>query len=493
MKRAGGILMPISALPGKYGIGSLGKEAYAFADFLKKSGQTYWQILPLGHTGYGDSPYQCVSAYAGNPYFIDLELLAEEGLLEPEELSSAQQVNTGCIDFNQLYQTRYTLLRKAFARGKDKEQEPIAAFRKAQEQWLETYSLYMSLKVSQGYQSWRVWEKPLQQGVPKVLKEKQIELEEENTFWVFVQYEFYKQWQHLKEYVNQLGLKIIGDLPFYVAEDSSDVWAYPENFQLDEKKQPRYVAGCPPDTFAKEGQFWGNPLYDWEYLKHTNYQWWMERMRFSLELYDVVRIDHFRGFESYWSIPYGSATAKEGQWIKGPGIDFFNALKKTFGEINVIVEDLGFLSPEIIRLKEAVGYPGMSVLQFAFDQDASNRYLPHHGIKNEVIYTGTHDNPTIKEWFKTVDEKVSEHVKNYLKLNEQEEYHWGFIRGAWSSVSDLAITQMQDLLGLGESARMNRPGTLGGNWKWRMKEGVLTDELAQRIYSMTKLYGRNLS
>ena len=491
MKRASGILMPISALPGKYGIGSLGKAAYDFADFLKKSGQTYWQILPLGHTGYGDSPYQCVSAYAGNPYFIDLELLVEEGLLGQEDLLKAQSSDTASIDFNQLFQTRYSLLRKAFVKGRNKKQDEIETFRNQHKQWLETYSLYMSIKESQGNQSWRMWEQPLRQGDPKVLKEKQMQLEEESAFWVFVQYEFYKQWQHLKDYVNQIGLKIIGDLPFYVAEDSSDVWAYPENFQLDEKKQPQYVAGCPPDAFTKDGQFWGNPLYNWEYLKHTNYQWWVERMRFSLTLYDVVRMDHFRGFESYWSIPYGSATAKEGQWVKGPGLDFFHTLKKTFGKMNIIVEDLGFLSPEVLRLKEQVGYPGMSVLQFAFDQDMHNRYLPHHAIRNEVMYTGTHDNPTIKEWLQTVDQKVSDQAKNYLNLKEQEDDYWGFIRGAWSSVSDLAITQMQDLLGLGESARMNKPGDFGGNWKWRMEENQLTEELAHKLYSMTKLYGRN--
>ena len=490
MKRASGILMPVSALPGKYGIGSLGKEAYAFADFLKKSGQTYWQILPLGHTGYGDSPYQCVSAYAGNPYLIDLELLAEEGLLEAEELLSAEQVNTGNIDFNKLYQTRYTLLRKAFERGKDKNQEALEAFKTEQQQWLETYSLYMSLKVREGYKSWREWERPLQQGEPEVLKEQQKVLAEENAFWVFVQYEFYKQWQHLKDYVNQLGLKIIGDLPFYVAEDSCDVWAYPENFQLDEKKQPQYVAGCPPDAFTKDGQFWGNPLYNWEYLKHTNYRWWMERMHFTLMLYDVVRIDHFRGFESYWSIPYGSATAKEGQWVKGPGIDFFQALKKQFTKAEIIVEDLGFLSPEVLDLKEQIGYPGMSVLQFAFDQDAHNRYLPHAAVKHAVMYTGTHDNPTIWEWLHTIDQGVRKQVQEYLVLKSEEDY-WGVVRGAWSSVSDLAITQMQDLLGLGQEARMNYPGAFGGNWKWRLQEDQLTQGLAQKLYSMTKLYGRN--
>lgn len=493
MKRGSGILMHISSLPGKYGIGTLGKSAYLFADFLKQSGQKYWQILPLGHTGYGDSPYQCFSAYAGNPYFIDLDRLKDEGLLEEEDLVPLQEGSSERVNFEKLFYTKYPVLRKAYEKGKDKFKGEIGNFRSQNRHWLEDYSLYMAVKEAMNNKSWVEWDEPIKQRYPQALRAYRTKLKEKIDFWVFIQYEFYKQWQELKEYVNGIGIKIIGDLPIYIAADSSDAWAYPEIFQLDEKRMPIVVAGCPPDAFTEDGQLWGNPIYDWDYLERTGYKWWIKRMEASLKLYDVIRIDHFRGFESYWAVPYGEDTARYGKWIKGPGIKLFNALKIALGNIDIIAEDLGFLTQEVLDFREETGYPGMKVLQFAFDSDEENAYLPHNCIKNSVIYTGTHDNSTIKGWFKDIEKEVGEHARSYLKLDHEEGYNWGFIRGAWSSVSDLAVTQMQDILGLDDTARMNKPGILGGNWKWRMKEGVLTDELAQHIYSMTKLYGRNLS
>lgn len=494
MNRGSGILMHISSLPGKYGVGTLGKSAYQFADFLKQSGQRYWQILPLGHTGYGDSPYQCFSAYAGNPYFIDLEVLQEEGLLAKEVLEGlGKEEDKEDIDFAKLFHTRYKVLRIAYENGKSLLKEELARFRTDNEEWIEDYSLYMAVKESLGNRSWLQWDAPIQLRKPEALCDYREKLKEEINFWVFVQYEFYKQWKNLKEYVNLLGIQIIGDLPIYIAADSSDAWACPELFQLDENKIPIVVAGCPPDAFTEDGQLWGNPIYDWEYLERTGYDWWIRRMKKSLTLYDILRIDHFRGFEAYWAVPYGDPTAKDGKWIKGPGIKLFDALKEALGEMNIIAEDLGFLTQEVIDFREEAGYPGMKVLQFGFGQTEENGYMPHNCTSHSVMYTGTHDNSTIKGWFKETPEEDAVLATRYFKLDEEEGYHWGFIRGAWASVSNLAVTQMQDLLGLDDKARMNKPGALGGNWTWRMKEDALTDELAQHIYDMTKLYGRSLS
>lgn len=494
MSRGSGILMHISSLPGKYGIGTLGKSAYHFADFLKQSGQKYWQILPLGHTGYGDSPYQCFSAYAGNPYFIDLDLLEEEGLLAQEVLDTLNEDESSEeIDFGKLFHTRYQILREAYKNGKEKYKEQIAAFRQENEAWLGDYSLYMAVKGAMNNRSWIQWDESIKLRKPEALSWYRESLKEEIDFWVFIQYEFYKQWKSLKEYVNALGIQIIGDLPIYIAADSSDAWAYPEVFQLDENREPIVVAGCPPDAFTETGQLWGNPIYDWQYLEDTGYDWWIRRMQATLKLYDVIRIDHFRGFEAYWAVPYGDLTAQYGKWVKGPGIKLFNALKEALGDMNIIAEDLGFMTPEVIALREEVSYPGMKVLQFGFDPSGDSDYMPHHCIQNSIMYTGTHDNSTIKGWFEDASKEVVTFASKYLKLDEVEGNCWGFIRGAWASVSSIAVTQMQDLLELDDSARMNRPGTLGGNWTWRMKKDALTDELAGHIYDMTKLYGRSLS
>ena len=493
MNRGSGILMHISSLPSKYGIGTLGKEAYTFADFLKESGQKYWQILPLGHTGFGDSPYQSFSSYAGNPYFIDLETLEEEGLLTIEDLKSLdEEEDSETVNYGKLFDTRYKVLRIAYFRAKDRLKVELEDFRQEHKEWLEEYTLYMAIKEKMGNKSWLEWDEDIRFRQADVMERYRNELESERGFWAFLQYKFYSQWNKLKEYVNTLGIQIIGDLPIYVAMDSSDVWASPEIFQLDEEYRPKVVAGCPPDAFTEDGQLWGNPIYDWDYLEKTGYTWWINRMRATSKLYDVVRIDHFRGFESYWAVPYKDETAKYGKWVKGPGLNLFHAIEKELGKPNIIAEDLGFMTPEVEVFREALGYPGMKILQFAFGIDGRSEHLPHDCEKNTVMYTGTHDNQTIKGWVHDINNKEElEYAKQYLKLDEEEGYHRGFIRGAWASPCRLAITQMQDLLELDDKARMNMPGTLGDNWTWRIGKDTLTDKLAKHIYSITKLYGRS--
>ncbi|WP_024614290.1 4-alpha-glucanotransferase [Clostridium sp. Ade.TY] len=492
MERASGIIMHIASLPGKYGIGTFGKEAFKFADFLHKSGQTYWQILPLGPTSYGDSPYQSFSAFAGNPYFIDFDILREEGLLKKEDYDN---VNFGddreCIDYSVLFKNKMKVLKKAYENSKEIEKKEIAKFRDENKLWLEDYAFYMALKEKFNLISWQKWDEKLKLRDEKTLDKYRGILNKEIDYWVFLQYHFFKQWNKLKSYANNLGIKIIGDMPIYVAEDSADVWANPDAFLLDINKEPIKVAGCPPDAFSETGQLWGNPIYDWDYLEKTGYAWWIDRVRESLKLYDIVRIDHFRGFESYWEIPYGDATAVNGEWVKGPGIKLFNAIKRELGDVNVIAEDLGYLTQEVIDFRDETGFPGMKVLQFAFDSREESDYLPHNYINNSIAYTGTHDNDTVRGWFEVTGNKEDvKHAIDYLKLTEEEGYNWGFIRGVWSSVSDTSIALMQDFLDLGNKARINLPSTLGGNWVWRVKEEDLTDELAKKIYKITKLYGR---
>ncbi|MDA3733248.1 4-alpha-glucanotransferase [Niameybacter massiliensis] len=495
MDRGSGILMHISSLPELYGIGTLGKSAYLFADFLRQSGQKYWQILPLGHTGYGDSPYQSFSAYAGNPYFIDLATLYQDGLLTKEELEALDpEENSEKVDYGKLFNTRYPVLKKAYKRAKVTLHEEIEGFISRNKAWLDEYTLYMAVKEEMGNKSWLEWDEPIRLRQPEAIKYYKEKLKEQIEFWAFIQYEFYKQWNKLKAYVNTLDIQIIGDLPIYVAVDSSDVWAHPEVFRLDKDHKPIVVAGCPPDAFTEDGQLWGNPIYDWDYLERTGYAWWINRMQEASKLYDVIRIDHFRGFESYWAVPYGDQTAKGGKWVKGPGIKLFNAIEKALGKLNIIAEDLGFMTAEVLKFREETGYPGMKVLQFGFDIDSKSDYIPHNCGKNSIMYTGTHDNNTIRGWLASAENKAqAEYAKKYLKLDEKETYHLGFIRGAWASTCVLALTQMQDVLGLDDNARMNTPGTMGGNWIWRMKKDVLTDELSMHINEITKLYGRSLT
>lgn len=491
MERSSGILMHVSSLPGRYGIGTFGRQAFAFADFLKKSGQKYWQILPLGQTGYGDSPYQCFSAFAGNPYFIDFELLEEEGLLKKEDYTNLDYgLDDEKVDYYKLFINKNKVLRIAYKNSIGKYKEEIEEFRVKNSFWLEDYALYMSVKKHFNLVSWYDWDEDIRLRKPDAMKYYKETLKDEIEYYVFIQYLFFKQWNNLKDYCNENNIRIIGDIPIYVAEDSADVWGNPRYFNLDKSMKPITVAGCPPDAFSTTGQLWGNPIYNWKSIKEDNYSWWIDRVRESFKIYDVVRIDHFRGFESYWEVPYGDKTAENGKWTKGPGIDLFKAIKDKLGDVEIIAEDLGFMTKEVIDLRDSTGFPGMKILQFAFGGEDSGD-LPHNYPVNSIAYTGTHDNDTFRGWFEVTGNREDvEYSKKYLKLTEEEGYNWGFIRGVWSSVSHTAIALMQDFLNLGNEARINYPSTLGGNWQWRVKYDALTDELAEKIYDITKLYGR---
>lgn len=489
--RAAGVLLPISAIPSSYGIGTFSKEAYKFVDFLKEAGQTYWQILPLGPTGYGDSPYQSFSTFAGNPYYIDLETLIAEGLITAKQCNGYDWGdNESYVDYEKIYLSRFKILKKAFDNSKLSENPAFVDFEKENSFWLEDYALYMAVKDDHKGASWDVWEDEIRLREPQALKAYAAKLADEILFYKFQQFLFWTQWQKLKQYANDKGIQIIGDIPIYVAFDSADAWANPELFQFDENRMPTGVAGCPPDVFSATGQLWGNPLYKWEYHKETGYEWWMQRIGYCYKLYDVVRIDHFRGFDEYYNIPYGDPTAEFGTWEKGPGYELFKTMKDRIGNKPVIAEDLGFLTPSVIRLVKRTGYPGMKILQFAFDSDETSVYLPHNYTSNSVVYTGTHDNDTTRSWFFGLKPKHRKFAKSYLNIKGTKEVEWAFIRAAISSVSDMAIIPMQDYLGLGREARINMPSTLGDNWKWRMKEEQLTEQLAERIYELCKTYAR---
>ena len=498
MDRGAGILMHIASLPGNFGIGTLGKEAYDFADFIKKAGFKYWQILPLGHTGYGESPYQCFSAFAGNPYFIDFELLKEKGLLKEEDYINEDYGDSSVqIDYGKIFEVKYDILKKAYENFKTNNLEEIKKefedFKNKKAFWLEDYSLYMAIKYKFDLKSWYEWDDELKRRDRAAIDKYKTELKDEIEYWSFIQYLFYKQWKDLKEYVNDLGIKIIGDIPIYVASDGADTWSMPENFQINQETlEPISVAGCPPDAFSETGQLWGNLIYNWDNMKKNNYEWWKTRIKESLSLYDVLRIDHFRGFESYWSIPFGDETAQNGEWVKGPGIDLFNEIKKELGEVNIIAEDLGFLTDDVREFLKETGFPGMRILQFAFDGNAENVYLPHNYCKECIAYTGTHDNDTFLGWYeKTSSKEERKRAKLYLGLNGRPEgYNWGFLRGIWSSIADVAIAPTQDFLNLGNDARMNFPSTMGFNWMWRVDKSKLTDELAEKIYKFNEMYGR---
>ena len=483
--------MHISSLPSPYGIGTMGKEARKFADFLEKAGQKYWQILPICPTSYGDSPYQSFSSFAGNPYFIDLETLCKEKLLKRSECESFPWgENPHYVDYGVMYQSRYQLLRLAFNRFKKDIPDEFYTFCKKEAEWLEEYALFMALKDAHGGVAWFEWEDELRLRKPEALEAARREYADNILFYKMLQYLFYKQWWSLKEYVNGKGIEIVGDVPIYVAGDSADVWANPSQFYLDENLNPIDVAGCPPDAFSADGQLWGNPLFRWDVMKKDNYEWWTKRIKAVSKLYDVVRIDHFRGFDSYYAIPAKDTTAKNGEWRQGPGMDLFKTLKRRLGKLNIIVEDLGFLTPSVLKLVADSGFPGMKVVQFAFDSREGSNYLPHTYPTNCVVYTGTHDNDTIMGWMKTAPKASVKFAKEYLNLTKEEGYNWGMMRGAWGSVADTAIVTMQDIIGAGSEARMNTPSTLGGNWEWRATSDQIDNKLAKRVYKYMEMYGR---
>ena len=491
--RRQGILMPISSIPSAYGIGTFGKESYRFVDFLYKAGQSLWQILPLGPTGYGDSPYQSFSTFAGNPYFIDLELLVEAGFLTTEECEDCDfGVNPDYIDYEKIYKARFGILRKAFERGfpSVKNGAEYVAFTEENTYWLDDYALYMAVKDSFHGACFMEWDEDIRLRRKSALSKYRNKLAVEIDFYKFQQYLFWIQWSSLKTYANERGVEIIGDIPIYVAFDSADTWANPRLFQMDEKGYPTGVAGCPPDYFSETGQLWGNPLYDWEYHKSTEYEWWMQRFAHCYKLYDVVRIDHFRGFDEYWWVPYGDPTAEGGHWTKGPGYDLFQVMRKKLGKKRVIAEDLGFMTDSVRRLVKRTGFPNMKILQFAFTADGESEYLPHRYDHNCVVYTGTHDNDTMAGFLEQMPSKDIRFMKKYLNCKQDKKLCREVIRAGVASVADTVIIPMQDWLELDNAARINIPSTLGENWKWRMRPDALTDKLAKRIGKMTKLYGR---
>ena len=493
MERKSGILMPISSLPGPYGIGTLGREAYAFADFLKAAGQSYWQLLPLGPTSYGDSPYSSFSTFAGNPYFIDLDMLVEDGLLERGELEAEDWgSDPRRVDYAKIYEARFRVLKRACDRGWERDAARVAVFEEENRRWLPDYALFMALKRRFGMKAWTEWEdEDIRRRVSdEVVERYRQELAEDCRLFTYLQFLFYQQWNALRDYIHSLGLKVIGDLPIYVAMDSADVWSGPENFQMDEQYAPKEVSGVPPDYFSADGQLWGNPLYDWERMKQDGYGWWVHRIEGASRLYDVIRIDHFRGFESYWSVPYGAPTARTGRWQQGPGMDLIGVLKERFRDIPIIAEDLGFLTDGVKQLLADSGFPGMKVLEFAFDSREPGDYLPHNYGRNSVCYIGTHDNETAMQWRDSANPADIAFAKRYLGLNDEEGFTWGLIRGGMSSVADLFVMQMQDCLALGAEGRMNTPGTCGGNWQWRMLPGEASGELAARLHDCTWRYSR---
>lgn len=490
MRRCG-VLMPVSSLPSRFGIGGFSKEAYDFVDFLAASGQSYWQILPLGPTGYGDSPYQSFSTFAGNPYYICLDRLIDEGLLtEKECMASDFGDDENKVDYEKIYFTRFGLLRKAFERADIEKDASYLKFVEENKHWLKDYALYMAIKDSLGGISWIEWDEGLRLRKKKAIESYEEKLSADIAFYAYQQYLFASQWHELKTYANKKGIIIIGDIPIYVAFDSADTWANPNLFQLDEKNYPIAVAGCPPDAFSATGQLWGNPLYRWDYHEETGFEWWIKRLEHCFKIYDVVRIDHFRGFDEYWSIPYGDETAINGEWKRGPGYKLFEEIKKKLGKREVIAEDLGYLTPSVLKLVKKTGYPGMKVLQFAFNSSWESDYLPYNYTSNCVVYTGTHDNNTVNGWIKDMGRKDLAFAKKYLGIKRNDAMCEGLIRAALGSVADAAIIPMQDYLELGSEARFNMPSTLGGNWEWRMKRGACTVELSKHMLELARLYGR---
>ena len=492
MKRSCGILLPVFALPSPYGIGTLGQAAYDFVDFLRQAGQSWWQMLPLGPTGYGDSPYQSFSSYAGNPYFIDPDLLRRDGLLTAQEIASlAWGSDPARVDYAALYENRFVLLQKAAERGWARDRAEVQLFARQNAQWLPDYALYMAVKRHFDEKPWTQWpDEAIRLRKPEAMAQYRQMLASDIRMFTYSQFLFFRQWNALRAYAHEQGVGIIGDLPIYVSMDSADVWAEPAFFQLDSNGYPTETAGVPPDCFSRDGQLWGNPLYRWEAMRADGYGWWIRRVDGAAKLYDMLRIDHFRGFESYWAVPYGDTTAKNGHWVKGPGMDLVQVLLNWFPQMQFIAEDLGFLTPEVRKLLADSGLPGMKVLEFAFDAREPSSYLPHLYTPHCVCYTGTHDNAPLLAWKEEADPDDLALAVQYLGLNEEEGFHWGVLRGGMSSVAELFVAQMQDYLGLGAESRINTPGEPAGNWQWRLHPGQLTAALSRRMAHMARLYGR---
>lgn len=496
--RTCGILFPVFSLPSRYGIGCFSEEAFAFIDFLQQAGQGCWQILPVGPTGYGDSPYQPVSAFAGNPYFISPDELVKEGYLTREECDGRfWGRDAERTDYGALYENRLELLRLGFARFPEKLQQDAAlkkeweAFRKKESWWLDDYAMYMAIKERSGQKAWEDWDEPLRTRDAAALSELKESAADTLAFYGFLQFMFSRQWDAVRAYAADRNVRIIGDIPFYAAMDSADVWAHPEVFQMDEEQHALRVAGCPPDAFSPTGQKWGNPVYDWKNLKKQKYAWWIRRIERSLELYDVLRIDHFHGFESYYAIPADGDTAENGELCKGPGMDFFRELKRQLGDVPVIAEDLGTVTEENRKLLEDTGFPGMKVLQYAFTSWDSI-YLNHRHEINCAVYTGTHDNTTARAWIEEISDGERDYVRRYINSENTDygRFVWDFIREAYRSVADLCIIPLQDYLVKGKEARINAPGTAEGNWQWRLRPGFLSEDLCRSIRALSELYGR---
>ena len=492
-ERAAGILMPISSLPSEYGIGCFSKSAYEFVDWLKKAGQSYWQILPLGPTSYGDSPYQSFSTFAGNPYFISLEALVEEGVLTKAECEAVDWGKAkGSIDYKKIYEGRYPLLRKAYERSKVHENAEYQKFVEENSWWLSDYALFMAVKDRFDGVEWKLWADDIKLRWGPAMDYYREELYFDIEFQQYMQFKFYEQWMQLKAYANKKGIQIIGDIPIYVAMDSADTWAHPELFQLDEENVPVAVAGCPPDGFSATGQLWGNPLYNWEAHEAEHFSWWISRIRAQLHNLDILRVDHFRGFEAFWSIPYGEPTAVNGEWVKAPGHALFSAVRDAFeGNLPIIAEDLGIITPEVEALRDEFGFPGMKVLQFAFDSLDEGSYLPHRYTSPVcVCYTGTHDNDTTRSWYQTLRPECRDKVRRYTHCNNDTHFPLDLIGTALASVAAYAIFPLQDVLCVGAEGRMNTPGIGAGNWSWRYQQSALKGELADELRGMTILYGR---
>lgn len=492
-KRKSGILMHITSLPSKYGIGSLGSEAYEFVKFLVKSGQRLWQILPLGPTGYGDSPYQCFSAFAGNPLLIDIDRLVERRLLSRSDIPK-EEFDDGFVDYGKVINFKYGVFRKAFEKFKRDNsylKNSFQIFQKDNSWWLEDFSLFMAIKSHYGGKSWLEWDTDIKFRKADAIRYYKDKLKDEIEFHKFLQFIFFDDWMELKSFANRNGVEIIGDIPIFVAMDSADTWSNTDIFMFDDNLTPTKVAGVPPDYFSATGQLWGNPLYDWDKLKATNYAWWVERVRMSLKMYDYIRIDHFRGFAGYWAVPYGSETAVNGRWEKAYGDELFTVITENLGKnLPIIAEDLGVITPDVVELRDKFGFPGMKVLQFAFNNWQDNDYLPHNYNVNSVVYTGTHDNETTVGWFKTLSDDDKSYVMKYIGVKSDKEIHWGMIKLAISSSAVFSIIPMQDVLGLGSEARMNRPGVAYGNWSWRVRKEQITKKISERLYELSRLYSR---